>query len=247
MPLVMAFIRFPLILAGMAVAYAVFALCGRADALALTLLTPPFVMAFVNLISLALLVRLTRREGKRLRDLIGFDRARLGRDVAWGLLLLILLNVPFVLALMATTFALTQPSSSAEIGPAFERIFVGPLEGISSGLPLWMAVFGAVTFPLLNPVIEEMHYRGYAQPRLEALTGSAWAGITIMAAGFALQHTAFAVTALGAVVYAVSYFVWGCGAGIVYHRQRRLPSLIVAHFVINLSFGILPLVFLFAS
>jgi CAAX protease family protein len=240
----MAFVRLPIIVVGMAVAYAVFALRGRPDAAALTLLTPTFVMAFVNLISLALLVLLTGREGRRLRDLVGFDRGRIGRDVAWGLLLLIVLNVPFAIAIAATTFALTHPSSPAEIGAAFERVFVGPLADLRSGLPLWMAVFGAVTFPLLNPVVEEMHYRGYTHPRLEDRHGSASIAIVITAAGFAIQHVAFAVTALGVVVLVVGYFVWGLGASLFYNRERRLPPLIVTHFVINLSSAAVPLVLL---
>ena len=46
---------------------------------------------------LALLVRLTRREGIRLSDLVAFDRARLGRDVLLGLVL-VPVGLVFILA-----------------------------------------------------------------------------------------------------------------------------------------------------
>lgn len=49
------------------------------------------------------------------------------------------------------------------------------------------------------------------------------------------------------LVYFVAFLVWGIGAGLIYRRQRRLPSLIVTHFVVNASFGVLPLVLVLAS
>lgn len=99
-----------------------------------------------------------------------------------------------------------------------------------------------VSFALLNPVVEEMHYRGYVQPRLTALSGSATFGIGVMAVGFAAQHVVYAFTVQGALVYFVAFLVWGSGAGLIYRWQRRLPSLIVTHFVVNASFGVLPIV-----
>jgi membrane protease YdiL (CAAX protease family) len=229
----MAFVRLPLIVAGIAVAYAFFALRGHPDALALSLVTPPFVMLFVNLASLWLLVWLTRREGLRLADLIGFDRARAWRDVGWGLVWLVVLNVPYVLAIMAMTVAITRPASADELGPAFQRVFAGPAGDLTFQFPLWWAIVVALSFSLLNPVVEELHYRGYVQPRL---------GLVLTAVGFALQHVAFAVSLAGAAVYVVAFFVWGLGAGLVYRWQRRLTPLIVTHFAINASFGVLPLV-----
>ncbi len=53
---------------------------------------------------------------------------------------------------------------------------------------------------------------------------------------------AFLRLPLIAVVYFVAFLVWGTGAGLIYRWQRRLPSLIFTHFVVNASFGVLPLV-----
>ncbi|CAN5919782.1 hypothetical protein BH23ACT10_BH23ACT10_35830 [soil metagenome] len=206
------------------------------------LVSSAFIMIFVNLVSLALLVALTRREGIGLADLIAFDRTRLWRDVRWGLVLVVLLNVPFVIAVVVTALVINPPATAAGVDAAMETVFVGGWDGtLTVGPPVWMAVLTAVLFPLLNPVIEELHYRGYVQPRLEALSGSAAVGVTIMAIGFALQHATYALTVASGAVFVVAFLVWGVGAGIVYHRQRRLTSLIVVHVVVNVSFAVIPL------
>src|SRR5690554_2795172 len=48
----------------------------------------------VNVLSLVLVRWLVHREGRRLRDLIGFSRKRLGRDILWGVLWLVVLYLP---------------------------------------------------------------------------------------------------------------------------------------------------------
>lgn len=88
---------------------------------------------------------------------------------------------------------------------------------------------------------------GYAQPRLIAASGSVWPGIGIQAAGFGLQHAAFAYTLSAAPLFVVGFFIWGFGAGLIANRQKRLAPLIVAHFISNLSFGVVPLVFMLSG
>ncbi|MPZ65658.1 MAG: CPBP family intramembrane metalloprotease [Pseudonocardiaceae bacterium] len=234
---------------GVGVAYLFFTLGGYDEPFLLSLTTTPSLMLFVNLISLVLLARLTRREGIRLRDLVGFDRARLGRDVGFGLLWLLVLNVPFIAAIMLMTVALTRPADAQALGEGFAQVFAGRAGESYAAVefPLWWAVLTAASFSLLNPVVEEMYYRGYVQPRLTALSGRSWVGIGVMAAGFAAQHIAYAVTAAATLVYFVAFLVWGTGAGLIYRWQRRLPSLIVTHFVVNASFGVLPLVLVLAG
>lgn len=73
-PLLMSFVRLPLALLGLGLTYLVFAGLGSPHALELGYATSTFYFTFVNLICLALLLWLTRREGIRLRDLIGFRR-----------------------------------------------------------------------------------------------------------------------------------------------------------------------------
>jgi membrane protease YdiL (CAAX protease family) len=124
-----------------------------------------------------------------------------------------------------------------------ERVFVGNAD-FSFALPSWLAVISAVAFPLLNPLVEELHYRGYTQTRLVHALHSLPAGIVLTAVGFGLQHVVFAVTLPSALAYAAGFFLWGLGAGFIYQRQGRLVPLIIAHFISNLSFGVIPLIML---
>lgn len=159
-----------------------------------------------------------------------------------GLVLVVVLNVPFMVAVVVTALLINPPTSAAGVDTAMEAVFVGGWDGtLTVGPPAWMAVLTAVLFPILNPIVEELHYRGYVQPRLEVLSGSSSMGVAIMAVGFALQHATYALTVASAGVFVVAFLVWGVGAGIVYHRQRRLTSLIVVHVVVNASFAVVPL------
>jgi membrane protease YdiL (CAAX protease family) len=90
-------------------------------------------------------------------------------------------------------------------------------------------------------LVEELHYRGYTQPRLVTALHSLPSGIVLTAIGFGLQHVVFAVTLSSALAYAAGFFLWGLGAGFIFQRQRRLVPLIIAHFISNLSFGVIPL------
>ena len=131
-------------------------------------------------------------------------------------------------------------------GLPFERVAMGDTD-TPFALPQWVMVFmatiAAVVFPVLNAPIEELQYRGYAQPRLVAASGSVWLGIGIPAIGFGLQHTAFAYTLASAPAFAAGFFLWGIGAGVIAYRQKRVAPLVIAHFISNLSFGVVPLFF----
>ena len=138
------------------------------------------------------------------------------------------------------------PAAGQDFGTAMANVFAGPLvdTSVTPGLPAWI---GAVLFPLVNPIVEEMHYRGHVQPRLEPLSGTGALAISVMAVGFALQHVTYALSIPGIGVYVAAYLVWGIGAGIVYTRMRRLTALIAAHFVTNASTAAVPLVLLLAG
>lgn len=128
-----------------------------------------------------------------------------------------------------------------------DTFFWGGQPDFDFPIPSWIMFVSAFLLPLLNPPIEELHYRGYAQPRLIAKTGSVRFGILITAVGFGLQHMGFAGTVPSAICFAVAFFLWGLGAGMIVHRQQRLFPIIVAHFISNLSFGVAPLVFRFSG
>ncbi|MTI47643.1 MAG: CPBP family intramembrane metalloprotease [Firmicutes bacterium] len=92
--------------------------------------------------------------------------------------------------------------------------------------------------------MEELMYRGYAQNKFISKYKKVWIGILIPSIGFALQHIVLAVSLQGALVYGVAFFFWGIVSGIIYLKQKRLLPLIICHFIVNLAFGILPLVFM---
>lgn len=185
----------------------------------------------VNIVTLWLVARLLRREGSSLRELIGFDRSRLGRDIAWGWLWLVVLWVPFVAAIMGTMFALFGTGMLE----AFERVFTPDV----SNLPEWgfaasvvLAVAAVVTFAPLNAPAEEVAYRGYAQGRLAKRMPVL--AVILPSLAFGVQHIFFAQTTTGMLVYFVAFASWGLGSAFIFRWQRRLMPLIIAHVIVNL-------------
>jgi membrane protease YdiL (CAAX protease family) len=157
-----------------------------------------------------------------------------------GIVLSLLLGALLLSGVFAVIFLLHGTNGFANL----EIVFVGDAD-FSFALPVWLAVISAVAFPLLNPLVEELHYRGYTQPRLVDALHSLPAGIVLTAVGFGLQHIVFAVTVSSALAYATGFFLWGLGAGFIYHRKDRLLPLIIAHFISNLSFGVIPLLMMY--
>lgn len=236
-PLVMAFIRLPLVLAGSAITIFAYTQADQPVGPAAGLGWSTLTLTVVNLLCLALLAWRARVEGFSLWEPVGFSWQRLLRDLGWGFLWSFLLGA----LLLAGIFAVMLILYGGSAFESFEVMFVGDAD-FSFQLPAWLALVSAVAFPLLNPLVEELQYRGYAQPRLIAASGSTWAGILITSAGFGLQHMSFAITLQAVLAYTVGFFLWGMGAGYIAHRQGRLVPLIFAHFISNLSFGVIPLI-----
>ena len=196
----------------------------------------------VNILCFGILLWRFRVEDISMVEVIGFRRQPLLRDVLLGIFLSIVLGA---MMLLGVTISVLAQHPGERFG-AFETAFVGDAD-FTMHLPLWLAVVSAVVFPIVNAPIEELHYRGYAQPGLIRATCRPGLGIVVTAAGFGLQHAAFALTSTAAVAYVVGFFLWGLGAGMIAHRQQRLVPLIIAHFLSNLPFGILPLLFVLTS
>ncbi|MHA6670321.1 lysostaphin resistance A-like protein [Homoserinimonas sp. A447] len=231
LPLAFAFLRVPLVAAAALVTIGLLAASGIAAEFPVSTLSALY-LAPVNLVSLLLLRWALHREGRRVRDLIGFDRARLGRDTLWGLLWLMVLYLPFAGAIIGTMFLLY----GGDAFTSFEPVFV-PADGylvMPQALAIVFAVVVVVTFAPLNAPTEELVYRGYAQGGLQATLKSTWLAVVIPAFGFGLQHVFFAATAPGMLVFAVAFFVWGLGAGVIYLKQGRLMPLIICHLIVNL-------------
>lgn len=231
LPLAFAFLRVPLVAAAALVTVGLLAASGIAVAFPASSLSALY-LAPVNLASLLMLRWALHREGRRVRDLIGFERARLGRDIGWGLLWLMVLYLPFAGAIIGTMFLLY----GGDAFTSFETAFV-PAGGylvMTPALAIVFAVVVVITFAPLNAPTEELVYRGYAQGGLRRALNSRWLAVVIPAIGFGLQHIFFAATAPAMLVFAVAFFVWGLGSGIIYLKQGRLMPLIICHFIVNL-------------
>lgn len=229
-PLAFAFVRVPLIAAAAAVTVGLLAAFGVAASFPVSTFSALY-LAPVNVASLLLLRWVLHRDGRRIRDLIRFDRTRLGRDLLWGLLWLMVLYLPFAAAIIGTMFLMF----GADAFTSFETVFA-PTDGyvaMPQTLAIVFAVVVVITFAPLNAPTEELVYRGYAQNGLRGAWGSTLA-VVIPALGFGIQHVFFAATLPGMIVFAVAFFVWGLGAGVIYLKQGRLMPLIICHVIVNL-------------
>jgi len=165
---------------------------------------------------LALLWWLTRREGIRLLDLVGFERTGLARDVLLGLAL-IPVSLVFILG---GTYA----AGWLLYGTPSQPYFFGPL-------PLPAAVYGVLVWPFIWGLTEQMTYNGYLLPRFQVLCRSTSPAIAIVAFVWSLQHAFMPLTfdarfMAFRLVSAVPYAVF---LTFVYLRLRRLVPLAIAH------------------
>ncbi len=127
-----------------------------------------------NLVSIALLAWLFRRENMRYFDFIPFSRRTIWKDVRLVLTLTIVL-IP--IATFPNQWLATWLFGSEEI--AFALMF--------RPLPLWAGMI-SLLFPLTIAFAELPAYFGYAMPRLEKQLGNGWLAWTLASFFLALQH-----------------------------------------------------------
>ncbi|WP_163571899.1 CPBP family intramembrane glutamic endopeptidase [Fodinicola feengrottensis] len=170
------------------------------------------------------------------------------KDAGWSLLWVPALMLPFDLAVAGVAVALGHPKDLNTLILAVQKLFIGPL-GLSAGrsFPLWYGILIAVLFPLINPLLEEIHYRGYVQPRIAARTKHAWIAIGFTSIFFGLQYAAYAWAWGSVPVFVAGYLVWGIVAGVISHLQRRIATLVFAHFLVSIPVAVLPLAYILLS
>ncbi len=233
-PLALPWARVALVAIAALVTTGIIAATGQSVGLATAALFAALYLLPVNLLCLFAVRRLVHNEGGTLRAMIGFDPARLGRDILWGLLWLCVLYLPFVLAIIGTMFALY----GADLFSHFESVFApdqATLPPISTAAAIIIGIVVVLTFAPLNAPTEELVFHGYSQGRIQTLWGERAVAIILPSIAFSVQHIFFATSADGMLVYAVAFLVWGVGAGVIYQLQRRLMPLIVAHVIVNLA------------
>jgi hypothetical protein len=169
---------------------------------------------------LALLWRLTRREGIGLSDLIGFDRTRLLRDVLLGFAL-----VPVGLAfILAGVYA---------VGWIVYGSLTPPY--LFGALPLPAALYGALVFPLLWGLTEQMTYNGYLMPRFQILCRSTSCAVAVVAFVWSFQHVVMPlIFNMKYVVFRLfSPLPFSVFQALLYLRLRRLIPFATAHAVLD--------------
>ena len=242
-PLLMTFIRLPLIVLGHFLVLGYFMAIGQANPWASAVsLTNFYFPIVVDLSCLLLLAQFTHREGMKLGDLIRFDRHRLRRDLLVGLgLFLVLLVLFWVTSLVGGLVVYGADMFSGTGQSQTNSSFIQP--------PLWVLWWSTLVLSLSSGIVEEMTYRGYALPRLVALTQRPWLAVLIMSLGFGMQHL---VLPLGSWQLSLSRFISTFLAApvfaLIYLKQQRLLPLIIAHWGINfVGLGLLPLLWRLSS
>ena len=165
---------------------------------------------------LALLWRLTRREGIGLFDLVGFERARLVPDVLLGLVL-----IPVSLVFI---FGGTSAAGWLLYGTLAPPFLFG-------SLPLPAALYGVLVWPFIWGLTEQMTYNGYLVPRFQVLCRSTTVAVACVAFAWSFQHAVMPLTGDARfmafrVLSSVPHSIF---VTLLYLRLRRLVPLAVAH------------------
>lgn len=178
-----------------------------------------------DVVTIAVIARLVRREGLRLRDLVGIVRGRVLRDVGLGLGIGVLLYAAFVVASFAGGAA-----AVGLFGPAAQAA----APGATLALPLWYGLWSLLVLPVTVAIAEELLYRGWAQPRVQAIIGTPALAVVLVGLAFGVQHIAFDLSGpAGAVARFVTTFLVGIVFGVLYLWLRRLLPLIVGHWLVD--------------
>lgn len=193
----------------------------------------PVYSTITDLLCLASLYWLTRREGIGIFDLIGVGGKSALRQLSW--------TPAYLLAI----------APAAALASVVTRLFYGssppPMITVVDLPPVGVA-YSLIVWPVIWVIAEELTYLGYLLPRLEALTHRRWLAALLVTFFWGLQH--LAIPYIADVTYLVSRVMaaWVATGGItlvfVLWRRRLIP-IIGAHYVFDLAtaflVGVVPL------
>ena len=227
-PTLMLFARAALAVGAQAVVAAVFVLRGSPRPWHDAEPWLPVYGTLVDIGCLALLWRLTRREGVGLFDIVGFQRTRLVRDALLGLAL-IPLSLVFI-------FAGTFLAGWIVYGAPAPPYLLG-------GLPWPAAVYGVLVWPFVWGLTEQMTYNGYLLPRMQVLCRSTGVAVAVVAFAWSSQHAFMPLT------FDAKFMVYRLLAApplavfdtFVYLRLRQLAPLAIAHSLMDGATVLIPL------
>ena len=183
-----------------------------------------------NVVTVALLVRLQRAEGKRYADLLNFRRATAWKDllIAIGLLLL-----------AAPISTLPNIWLGQSLFGSSEATFVLMFRA----LPLWAAIL-ALLMPFTQAIAELPTYFGYSMPRLSISLGRPWLAWAIASFFLALQHVA------APLILDPRFIFWRFGMFLPFAlfvglciklRPSVLPFLMIGHALVDLPLAVIVL------
>ena len=178
----------------------------------------------IDVLTLAMLALLMRREGRSLADLY---RPFLLRDIGWGLLAFIGTVVVWFVA--------------SFIGNLIAYHGAPPMGAMSARLPMWAGLLCFAVMPLTIALAEEGLYRGYLQPRIGVRFGAGMA-LVVPALAFSLQHLGFALSSPeAAVAKLVTTLIAGLFFGALMMAWKRTVPTVIAHWMLDLLFLGLPI------
>lgn len=190
---------------------------------------------FVNIVCGVVIWRTFRRYRVSVRDYLGIEGRRLGGDIAWGFLWVVVAYIPMMIVIMISMYSLF----GADMFQHFEQVFAKSSPSLPAGVVSGVNFFGAIVF-LINAPIEEIMYRGWLQ---SGLTGRGGPVIATLVTNilFGLQHMMFAGNVRGMIIYFFMFLAWGATASIIVHRQQRLAQITIAHWIVNIFSGVAPM------
>lgn len=175
---------------------------------------------------LALLVWFTRREGIGLLDLVGFIKSKLKTDILLGLGIFIIV-FPVTVILFGRLAMLAAFGSTNPEFPEYTFIRTLPLLAVLYSRMIWWPIWSAT---------EELTYNGYALPRLVVMTKSPWLSVAIVAFFYSIQHSFLSIAGFQYGLYMFLLFIpLTVTLTLIYLRVRRLPPLILGHWLMDLA------------
>jgi hypothetical protein len=184
----------------------------------------PVMALLANFVSITLLFRLFRAEGKQFLSILRFSRATLKTDLLW----------------LAGMSVIGLPIAAAPMNTLAAAIFGDPMVPIYMlfrPLPAWAMVISFL-FPLTIAFAELPTYFGYVMPRLAAQLKNGWLAWLVAAFFLGLQHSFLPLILDG------RFFLWRLGmylpfalfAGLVLkQRPQLLPYFAVIHALMDVS------------
>ena len=177
---------------------------------------------------LALLWRLTRREGIGLFDLVGFERARFARDA--------LLGVALIPASLVFLLGGIYAAGWFVYGTLAAPYFFEPL-------PLPAALYAVLVWPFIWGLTEQMTYNGYLVPRFQVLFRRTSPAVAVVAFAWSFQHVVMPLTfdAKFMLFRLLSPVPFSVFITLLYLRLRRLVPFAIAHALMDGASVLIPL------